>query len=299
MRAGLFYGTVVLWKLAVNGEGREDLVLELIMVTEDTPNQFTPTPLKSNPNNRDKMPEQLKKKSFEIKTAPLILIVYGFVIAAYWFLPVLIWGISYEVSPRVSYKILSKDFATFTVEVVYKDLALKNKFRENEDTLSDYALKKVSAAVESKFGNNIHFSRFGKPYSFKSNPLNLAITFQIDQCPSNTRPLCMVTLFERTEYLFIYNYPDDSFMQRVHQEWVWRGIEQSASPTRFHEPEIAGRGKAAGFENLNEFKKQIDFLSSAIIEDMEPNEEDAAEAEEKLREEIKNNRLPKIGNIPR
>lgn len=82
-------------------------------------------------------------------------------------------------SPRVREPKLS-EFRTVTVEVESPSTKIDNVLGYSDNELSEMAVKKICPEILTAFeGEVIGCGRFGKPYSFFSNPLNLSVIIEV------------------------------------------------------------------------------------------------------------------------
>ena len=182
-------------------------------------------------------------------------------------------------SPASVYVHLLQYFPTCTVEVKFEQSDnLHDVFGQSEDQLSDQALEIVVSAVKEKF-EKIPCSRYGRPYSYETNPLNVSITFFLKKFPKNT----------------------DRFDARV---YVQRSIsfsflmykKESGKPLGTDSEEARDYKKPGdyglvitniypfpdGMQDATELKKMFALYAAGIAQRMRPNYDEAVEAEARL-----------------
>lgn len=182
------------------------------------------------------------------------------------------------------YKFALKTFRPFTVEVSFEQDALDSVLGYDENELSDVVLKEISSRAEKSFGKAVSFSRYGKPYSFQTNPLNLAITFNIIKYTYDPKKFNILVTFERTRFFSLLETSNYSAKQKEkYLELLNSSTQDFVKPTYSTYLSQGPKGHATHFTSEGELFTRIGFLSDIIVADMKPDDEIAAKAEEDLK----------------
>lgn len=172
------------------------------------------------------------------------------------------------------------NFRTFTVQVeTEKGLPLRDIVGHDADELSDLVLKKLSARVNEKWkSEKILSSRFGAPYSFKTNPMNVAIVFYFVRDDKNPKVIRLQEVGLRRSLFFKFyrsNHPQDR------EAYTKMGRERAESLIEQHTSiSLISNVQRSYIANWEDVDFVFDAYAKAIVEKMEPNMPDATKAEE-------------------
>jgi hypothetical protein len=182
-------------------------------------------------------------------------------------------------SPSEIYVRLLQNFQTYTVDVKVKGKDSPHQiFGKDEGQLSDEALDIVSSIVKGRF-ENIRYSRYGSPYSYEKNPLNVSITFFLNRSLKDPLWFDVRASVRRSSFFSYYMHGKET--GRVlgsdddeAREYMLPGAYATIMPSPYPFPD--------GIKNESELKSAFEFYAAEITQRMAPNYEDAVNAEENL-----------------
>lgn len=226
-----------------------------------------------------------KKKTWQIVEAVFICTLVLVTVFAFWRMDYEFQkshgGGHYELDPNLLAK-----FQTFTVEIENIH-PLLDRYPEYSSAIScegidlaRFALDDLSEKARDEFGPKILSSKYGQPYSYKTNPLNLSIKFSISQYRGSKTFMVSVNI-ERSKFFRKFYYARNDPAKLANPELL---IRQISGP---FERGVTGYLPSSGigvtdFVDCKGLQKKIKSLSTRLVELMNPEAELAAELENKL-----------------
>lgn len=200
---------------------------------------------------------------------------YPFILVAALYISILLYSAILTPSNGVTvadqHKWLLKHFRTFTVEASYVRTTPENVLGYDANALSDLILKELSERAKKRFGDRISSSRYSRPYSFQTNPLNLGITFTVMRSKYDPSAFHIGASFERSHLFSLLSTSDYNPASRDRLDILLKPNQgRLIDPTVTEGLSIKRVGVATEFKTLDELLAQIDTLSDVIVEDMSP-----------------------------
>ncbi|MEZ0261097.1 MAG: hypothetical protein ACAH80_08810 [Alphaproteobacteria bacterium] len=228
-----------------------------------------------------------KKIIFWILMLPLLAVLAViFLVAGYY---LYIAGAYYYATKEPEQKFI--EFQTVTIEVEFPSSKLKNIFGYSPDKLSDLAVEKICPKIIDEFEEEvIGCGRYNKPYTFSSNPMNLALVIEVWQHGDKFHLTPMV---ERSCYVQAKSMAkhSDYFRQKYDAQMQAGWPENHAIKcVRIPPPDRGPAGYQKALQNRVQDEQQmmerLDDIADEVISKMEPQADIAA----KFESEVKNSR---------
>lgn len=175
---------------------------------------------------------------------------------------------------------LLQDFQTYTVEVEFEGAVTDDKvFGKTKDEWAEKSLVIVSESIRKNFPD-VKVSRFGKPHSYSTNPLNVSITFFLSIKPVDANRVKVNAAVARAYFFHaLKSAKGNDSIEKISSS---RTFQKMTSQFENQTMRLGDTPFPRGASNEEEVKNLIKFYSEIIARSSNPNFESAADAEKKM-----------------